>query len=387
MSTAGVPVAPVDTLMALSRQRVGIDMVDQDAVVPLQMLVKSLNEESHLHESGARGMQDKLVRLLGNRLRMRRDFLAHPEIAEERILAPVFVCGMGRTGSTKMQKLLAASGDFNWLPYWQVTNPSLFTGDRSESPQPRIEETEAFARWFDEASPETKFGHAFETFEPEEDSFILEHSLQTPTFLGWAPLDGYLDWLTRQDMTRQFIHLRDTLKYLQWQGLTDPSKRWVLKCPLYSGLEALLVRVFPDAKLVMTHRDPRSMIPSSMRLLECFYKPFTDSPPDPNFYITGQAAAIGMHMQNRAQMPKDTFCDIDFRTLCGDADDCAARVYAFAGLELTPHARQRMRDWNAANPQHRRGKHEYDLERFRLSAEAVDVPFAHYRKFLAERFG
>ena len=387
MTPAGAPVAPVETLMASARQRTGIDIVDQEAVVPLTMLVKTLNEESHLHPAGARGMQDKLVRILGNRLRMQRDFLAHPEIADERIEAPVFVCGMGRTGSTKMQKMLAASGDFNWLPYWQVTNPSLFTGDPSESTQPRIEETEAFVRWFDAASPETKFGHAFETFEPEEESFILEHSLRTPTFLGWAPLDGFLGWLTRQDMTAQFIHLRDTLKYLQWQGLTDRANRWVLKSPLYSGLETLLLRVFPDAKLVMTHRQPRSMIPSSMRLLECFYKPFTDSPPDPNSYISGLSAAIGVHLHNRAQLPKDTFCDIDFRELCSDAQASAARAYRFAGVGLTPRAQQRMLDWNAANPQHRRGKHDYDLARYGLSAEAIERPFAHYIRFLEERFG
>ena len=373
--------------MTLSRQRVGIDIVDQAAVVPLKMLVKSLNEESNLHPSGASGMQDKLVRILGNRLRMQRDFLAHPEIADERIDAPVFICGMARTGSTKMQKLLAASGDFNWLPYWEVINPSLFTGDRSESPQKRIEETDAYARWFDEASPEAKYGHAFETHEPEEESFILEHSLRTPTFLGWAPLDGFLDWLTREDMTAQFIHLRDTLKYLQWQGLTDRSKRWVLKSPLYSGLEPQLLRVFPDAKLVMTHRNPRSTIPSSLRLLECFYKPFTHTLPDAQGYITGQAAAIRAHLQNRAHLPMDTFCDIDFRELCSSVDSSAAKAYAFAGLELKSLSRQRMLDWNAANPQHLRGKHEYDPARYGLSDDAIDAPFAHYREFLANRFG
>ena len=106
-----------------------------------------------MHPEGAKALASRLVRIMSNRLRMQRDYARHPEIGRLKITAPIFVCGSGRTGSTQTQKLLAASGDFNWLPYWQVFNPSLLTGVRTESTQPRIDETEAFARWFDAASP------------------------------------------------------------------------------------------------------------------------------------------------------------------------------------------------------------------------------------------
>jgi hypothetical protein len=125
-----------EQMLAAARKTTGIDIVDSAALPRLKVLLDSLNTESKLHAAGAQGMQSKLLRILCNRLRMQRDFAQHPEIAQQKVTRPIFVLGMGRTGSTKTQKLLAASGDFNWLTYWRALNPSLRTGSRSESPQP-----------------------------------------------------------------------------------------------------------------------------------------------------------------------------------------------------------------------------------------------------------
>jgi len=377
---------PAEALLAEARARTGIGLIDREAVQPLTVLVKSLNQDGALHAAGAAAMHARLGRILSNRLRMRRDFAAHPDIAAERVLAPVFICGMARTGSTKTQKLLAASGDFNWLPYWQVLNPALISGDRSESTDARIADTDTFARWFDAASPETRYGHHFETHEPEEESFILEHSLRTPTFMGWAPLNGYLDWLGTQDMATQFEWLRDTLKYLQWQGLALRTRRWILKSPLYSGLEPLLLRTFPDARLVMTHRHPQVTIPSGLRLLECFYKPFTASRPDAAYFVAGQSAAINAHRAFRATAPSATFLDIDFAELNRDVSCAIGRIYGFASMDFSAAAERRVLAWNASNPQHKHGRHEYSLERYALTPEGIATSFEGYIRFLGERF-
>jgi len=373
-----------ENLIARAREDTGIALSDSGALEPLTALCESLDTESDLHAAGAQGMQDKLLRILANRLRMRRDFARHPEIENQRINAPIFICGMARTGSTKTQKLLAAAGDFNWLPYWQSLNPALRTGSRSESAQARIEDTERFAQWFDAASPETRAGHAFQTHEPEEESFILEHSLKSPVFLGWAPIAGYLQWLMRQDMAAQFLLLRDTLKYLQWQGLADERRRWILKSPLYSGMEPLLLSTFPDACLLMTHRSPVATIPSGLRLLECFYKPFTNSAPDPLFFMAGQSGAMSQHLVNRAAMKPNSMLDIHFRDLSVATAAVIDRIYAFCGAKLTPEARQRMLDWNEKNPQHKSGKHLYALENYRLTAEMIEGEFADYIRFLRQ---
>jgi hypothetical protein len=383
---AGVQISfTAEELLARARAETGIDIGDESAIEPLTILLDSLNRESGLHEAGAKAMADRTTRLLANRLRMQRDFAAHPEIAEEKIEAPIFFCGMGRTGSTKTHRMFSYSGDFNWASYWRVFNPSLLTGDRGEPVEPRIEDAIDYVRWFDAASPELKYAHAFEPREPEEESLILEHSFRTPVFLGWSPVPSYLDWVMRQDMTAQFLHLSDTLKYLQWQGLASGSRRWLLKSPLYTGLEAPLLQVFPDARLVMTHRHPATIIASGLRLMDLFHKPFTDTPNDPEAYTAGQVWAIETHLANRPSIPQ--ILDIHFRELTGPVTPVIRKVYDFLGVELTEASLRRMLDWNDGNPQHKKGKYVYALADYGLTEAMVTEMFASYVGFMEERFG
>lgn len=377
----------VEGLMRRARDIAGHDVYDEDVIEPLSVLLRSLNEDAFLHAAGARAWEEKLLRLLANRLRMRRDFAAHPEIAEQRITAPIVICGMGRTGSTKLQKLLAASGDFNWLPFWQSFNPCLLSGARDESVQPRIREAEMHCQWFDEMSPENKYGHHMEAHEPDEESFMLEQCFRTPCFLGWSELPAYLQWLGVEGMSTQFHYLHDLLKYLQWQGLQDAGKRWILKCPLYFGSEPLLREVFPDVSLLMTHRHPRETIPSSCRLLETFHQPFTDAPINYAGFLAGMAAQIQQHLEVRASRPEIHFLDIDFRQIVGNVEEVIGRVYVYCGERLEEPARHRMLDWNARNPKDKKGKHRYALADFGFTEVAIGEAFAGYIALLNDRFG
>jgi len=373
----------VEALMARSRELAGIDILDQDAVEPLTVLLASLHEDANLHEVGVAGWQTMLLRILSNRLRMQRDFAAHPEIARQPIEAPIFCIGMPRTGSTKTQKLLANSGDFNWLPLWKAYNPSSRTGVPGESPQPRIEDTDAFVNWMNTHSPEVRSGHQFSTHEPEEESCILEHSLRTPCFVGWGLVTGYLNWLSAEGMTAQFEYLRDTLKYLQWQGLADPTKRWLLKSPLYYGMEPALLEVFPDACLVMSHRHPKSSVPSSVKLLEKFFRPYSNSKPDAGRALMGSASSIRRHFRNRQRMGLDIL-DIPYSELVSDPEGVIERIYRFAGIPLSDTARKRMMDWNAGNPKNKHGKHVYTLQEYGYTEEQIADAFADYIDFLEQ---
>lgn len=370
-------------LLAKARELTSINIVDTDAIEPLTVMVKSLNEESNLHAAGAVAIEQRLLRLLCNRLRMQRDFAAHPEIAEQKITAPIVIVGMGRTGSTKLQKMLAASGDFNWLPYWQSHNPSLISGARDESPQWRIDDADTWVKWFDEVSPETKYGHAQETHEPEEESYMLEQSLRTGCFQGWTELPSYLDWLFKHDISAQFRYLKQLLQYLQWQGLQSANKRWLLKCPLYFSFEPLLREVFPDVSFVMTHRHPASTMPSTVRLLECFHMPFTEPKVDAQFLVNAFAAQHAGHLQIRANHPHIKFLDIPFEHVIGNVPDVMKKIYAFCAVELRGESLQRIVDWHNANPMNKKGVHKYSLADYGFTEAMIEDAFAGYIKLIA----
>ena len=371
-----------DALLAQASRITGIDLVDEDAVAPLTVLLDSYRRESGLHAAGAEMMQRYLLRLLANRLRMQRDFAMHPEIADQVIAAPLFLWGMPRTGSTKMQKLLAASGDLNWLPFWQSHNPSSLSGDPEESTRARIDDTEDFARWFAAASPDTQYTHPLRTHEPEEETFILMHSLRSPVFMAFADVTGYLHWLATQDMSAQFAYLRDTLKYLQWQGLADPAKPWVLKSPLSYGLEPAVLAVFPDAKLVMTHRQPSSAIPSFCSTIKSYYQAFSDQPIN---YATKNAQlvwALKAHLAFRKANPGFSILDVSYRQLDSDVDATMQRVYHFCGMPLSESAAEAMRRWDREHPKDGHGGHRYSLQDFGLAQQDIQEPFADYRELL-----
>jgi hypothetical protein len=99
-------------LQLKARELSGVELEDPEVREPLQVLVDSLNHESRLSPNGKEAMEECLVHLLANRLRMERDFLQYPEIAHEKIIEPVFICGLPRSGTTKLQKLLSVTGDF-----------------------------------------------------------------------------------------------------------------------------------------------------------------------------------------------------------------------------------------------------------------------------------
>ena len=242
-----------DSMLVEARRETGIDLEDAAAREPLARLVSSLNEEAGFSAEGALGKHQYLLRFLKNRLRMQRDLEAHPEILDIELLPPVVINGMARTGSTKLQKILAATGLFNWVPMWLCMNPSTWSGEPKEDLGPRIEDVNRYIDWFKERSPQAQSAHAIAAEEPEEDSYIMMHSLVSQTLSGYANAPSYLEWYLGQNLASQFEYVRDTLKYLVWQGLADPNKPFVLKSAMSLGYEDGLLAAYGKLNILVTH--------------------------------------------------------------------------------------------------------------------------------------
>src|SRR3546814_475797 len=110
----------------------------------------------------------------------------------------------------------------------------------------------------------------------EEESYIFVQDLRCAGYLSYANVPSYLQWLAGQDLQGTYEYLLDVLKYLQWQGLADPGRRWLLKSPFHLGQEALLARTFPDATLLFTHRPPAQFLSSMCSLMAGYMKWHTD---------------------------------------------------------------------------------------------------------------
>ena len=373
----------VDEIMAMAREVAGVDLVDDDVVEPLAVLHRALaKERAQLDAEGARAFEQKLVRLLAHRLRMQRDVLRHPEIAEQPIKGPVIVMGTARSGTTKLQKALAASGDFNFLTFWKAFNWASVTGEPDEPTEERIAEADAFCRWFDERSPETKRGHSFEALEPEEEGVLTEASFVTPTFVGFAEVPGYGRWLGDQPLAIELQFLRGALQYLQWQGLASAERPWLLKSPSYTAHELEILQVFPDARFVMAHRSPLRTLPSMCTLVKNFRRAYGTSTPDSTLLFEHAASSLEAQQAIRRAHPDLPLLDVRFEDIVGDLPALVERVYTHAGMTLTDPPRTNMVRWDAENAMHKHGTFTYSLDDVGLDEQEIRERMSGYFSLL-----
>ncbi len=92
---------------------------------------------------------------------------------------------------------------------------------------------------------------------------LLRQSLMSISYESLAHVPSYSAWLAKQDWVPAYARHRRNLQLI---GTNDADKRWILKNPSHLfALDALLT-VYPDALVVQTHRDPRTLIASSCSL-------------------------------------------------------------------------------------------------------------------------
>jgi Sulfotransferase family len=375
-------------LMKRSREITGISKVDDDIQPALERLVHSLNTEAQLSQEGARHIQVRILNILNNRLRMQRDYDAHPEIDDQQIVQPHILTGAGRSGSTKMHKVLAASGDFKYLRFWHQYNPAVLSGRRAEDPSARVLGAHHFTQWFDERVPLARQIHSYETFEPEEETFLFDHLRFLINFnITHTTAPSYMQWVMGQDMVAQLSDLKQWIKYLQWQFFDEDDRPWVLKNPLYSGLEPLLAQVFPGAVMVATHRDPAARVASSAGLTFNFKKAYSDVDRTEEVgpgMVELMANFANQYVAGRDAYPDVKILDIGYRELTRDSEDVVRKIYHFAGRPLPEKILANVAAWEEKNRQHKHGVYKYSLEQYGITKEVILDKFKVYNERFAD---
>jgi len=288
-----------------------------------------------------------------------------------------------RTGSTKLHRMLAAGGDLLALQGWQGLTLALRTGDRGEDPQPRIRESEEYEAWFRGQAPQAMDIHEYATFEPDEDSLLLEHCLFGLYLSAFVFVPSYAQWFAAQERRGDLLFVKRCLQYLQWQFHNGDPRRWVLKCPGYFGLEAVVADVFPGAVFVTTNRDPRITMASTASLLAHYHQVYSDVDRRPllgAMMAEGFAIATQQHMSARDADPEleASFIDIGYRELTGSAQEVVEKVYSHAGLSLSGEAKAAMGQWDVEQAADTRPVHKYSLEDYGLTPTQVDTKFGVY---------
>jgi hypothetical protein len=366
-----------------------------DFTRPLSVLLDDY-AVADLNAVGVHILRAGIVHSLRMRLRSQEWIRRHPEILEERIEAPIVVVGMMRSGTTLLQRLLAADPRFNCAYGWEVVEaaPRLdYRFDGSDGSDPRIAISEAREAKSRELAPDLFVIHPMYAREAEEEIVFLADAFLSHVPESGAHVPNYRSWLDGQDFTPAYDYLYRMLQFLQWQKRMrgECATRWVLKSPAHLGyLDALRAR-FGDLHLVHMHRDPCATIASGAGLNTTLHAMHADHV-DPHRVGAQWLQRMGW-TNDRAMAVRDGWrdeaarvTDIGFDDAVEDPIGQVARVYDAIELPLTAQAESAMRRWLSQRPREA-ARPAYGLHDYGLSQEAVDERFALYNKHFEQYVG
>ncbi len=344
----------------------------------LDVLVDALNTEGSLHEAGEMMLGVRLSRALASRLRIEDWYAQHPSVEDEQIEGPLFIVGLPRTGTTALSQLLAADPQIRSLRLWESGSPVPPPEAATQHTDPRIDVAKSELDFMYSAFPRMKMLY-FQTAETAtECQDLLGMEFRTTHFDGMAHVPSYTAWAMDCDMVPAYRYHRRTLQLLQSRC---PPRLWHLKTPVHLLSLDALVDVYPDAKFLWTHRDPAEVMGSVCDLISYTRswvsdRDDTDEIGEQQLGIWTEALRRGIDFRDRAG--EDRFTDISFRALNADPIGTVEQAYDKLGLSLSEPGRTSLTEWASQHTKDDRGVHEYSVDAFGLSSEAVRDAFAFY---------
>jgi hypothetical protein len=373
-----------DSLIRAARRSSGLhDFVDDSFREPMRRVLEALETEAQLHPIGRVTMRHTLIRTLVNRLRLELECDLHPEIRDWPVTSPVFIVGVQRTGTTLLHRLLTCEPSLRPLLSWEALNPAPYPGTTEfggRDPRMRLAEmAERGARYM---APQFFAIHPIEAHEPEEDVLVMDLSFFSPTVEASMRVPDYAEWFQSVDQRPAYRYLKRVIQLLLWQR----DGRYLGKTPHHLEQLDALLEVFPDAKIIQTHRDPMKVVPSFCSMMTHGRRIFSDAvdPREVGAQLSEKAVrAVNGSMAARERLGPESFLDVAYRDLVSDPLKEIRRIYDFIGTDFGPEAERSMQGWLGQNPQNKHGVHRYQLSDFGIDRDELNRRFGDYR----ERFG
>lgn len=344
----------------------------------LERLCASIESEAQLNPLGRWITRIRLINTLRARLRM------EPRLGGvEGLAPPVVIVGLPRTGTTTLHRLLAAAPGAQSLASWQALNPAPFRGERDH--ELRLAEARRAEQAVRYLAPDFFAVHPIAPLAPEEEVVLLDQTLLSTVSVALMHVPSWATWLSAQDQSPAYDYLARTLRVLQ----DDRSTHWVLKTPHHLEFLGTLVARFPHARIVMTHRDPLETQASFCSMV-AHGRGLTSDRVDPHAlgqeWLERNGAMMDRALEDRASLDQDQVLDIHYEALLSEPVDVVRRIHAWAGLPWSDETAQAIAAEQARSPQHRHGRHAYQLSDFGLTEAAVARRYRDYRRqFLAAR--
>ena len=349
-------------------------------IEPLDIALRSLVEEADLHTLGRWITRRFLLRLLQVRLQICDVVRSDPGVRDEEIAEPIFVVGAPRTGTTILHALLSADHRHRVPLGWELLRPvpSPVAADHADDPRIALADSEL-------RMPQLVTGgldaiHSYGGRMNKECLSAMSFAFRSEEFISRYDTPSYVEWLLSCDMTPAYEMHRLVLQILQRRL---PTERWVLKSPVHLHNLPVLVETYPDAKLIVTHRDPLAILGSVTSLIATLRWAHSDRV---------DTRSIGRYHADLYWSDLDGLVDLltgdglggtpvvhgSFREFNADGIGVIERLYGELDIDLPADVVTAMRTVLESSPREKHGDHRWSFEWLGLDENRQRERFARY---------
>ena len=350
----------------------------------LDVYLAALHEIGGMHGPGVVNFYGQLLQLLKNRLLLTDLLKRHPEIHDIELLPPVVIAGLPRTGTTHLHNLLAGGPTFRTMPYWESVEPFPLPAEDGVEPDPRRTRMDAAVGFMNVVMPYFPLMHEMTTDHVHEEIQLLANDVSSMLMETLGHVPRWRDYYLSHDQTPHYQYMATQLKAMQF---LRGGRRWLLKSPQHLEQLPVLNRVFPDAVIVFTHREPVPVVLSMIAMitysarLHCSPVPVREIAAS---WVDRLEQMLSALIRDREVIGPERSVDVRFDDFMADELGVADQVYALAGEPMTDEARSAMADYLAGHQRGRLGRVATSCEMFGLDEDDLRVRFRPYvERFLA----
>jgi hypothetical protein len=380
-----VPLDPASLLETAQRNTGLSNFGADDWREPFEVFVKSLEEDAALNLMGRIMTRSELLMWLELRLRVEEEYRLHPEIADEQIEKPLLIVGQGRSGTSALQNLLAADPHNGTLLTWEAFYPSPPPEPSTYATDPRIAKADGMIRQWYRVTPEMEAMHEFGGDIPTEGIHLQVSSFQMPTWMNlMGQVPSYNAYIYGKGSFLPAIEWeKRVLRVLQWKK----PRRWVIKSPVLFNLPDV-VKAYPDACLVWTHRDPLKSLASAVNMVGTLFWQRSDEPFSSGALATSVDEKVVASEFNQAVewmeqgiIPSERLLNVQYHEFVDDPMAVARRIYAKFDIPLTPEGEAAMIRHTVDNAREKRPQHSYTDKNASEWAQRVRQAFDRYQTY------
>ena len=364
-----------DELIATAITKTGLtDFGSSFWRAPMKEILYDLNTYTNFHPAGSFLMEKKIVQNLSNRLWAQYWLKREKEISKP--LPPaVLITGLQRTGTTFLQRLLGALPEFRGVVSWEIVNPVPNSKKRTYHGKFLAKFGHAALNYI---NPDFKAIHSVDANSLEEEVVLMDHCFMSSIFEATFHTPRYSRWLEQQDQIPAYEDLKMWLQFLLWR---QPANRFLLlKSPHHMEYLDSFSAVFPDTKIIHTHRHPSETMASYCSMIHLAKKIFQ---PESNAYEVGRHwlrknKRLVDNCRDYKRDHQDQFIDVAYKDIVSNPINVVREIYLNLGIQWTDQHEQKALKFCQSHKKNKYGKHVYSLGDYGLNDEIIEATFGTY---------